>query len=179
MCAGIGALASLSPTQHARGMGLAFLGGLGIGGILQPASTILTIVSPDEVIATIVAATVSIRLVGASIGYAVYFNVLQNKLAQILPTNVGTAVAEAGLAPSQLPAFLGAFLTGNQTALAAGGYSQAVMLAAEQASLLSYAEGFRLVYLVSIAFGASAIIACLFLGDIRKYMVNRVAVDIH
>jgi hypothetical protein len=177
MTAGIGALATVTQKTPSLGIGLSFLGGLGTGGTLQPAATILTIVSPDEVIATVTAATVSIRLVGASIGFAVYFNVLQNKLTQVLPVNVGTAVAIAGLPAKQIPAFLGAFLGGNTTAV--GGYSGAVLQAAEEGFKSSYVEAFRLVYLVSIAFGASAVIACLFLGDIKKFMVDRVAVDIH
>lgn len=144
--------------------------------MIEPAVTVLTTVCPDEVIATITAATVSIRLVGSSIGFAVYFNVLQNKLTPILPVNVGTAVAQAGLPPDQIPTFLGAFL--GQTGSIAG-YAPAVLLAATNALKDSYVEGFRMVYFVSIAFGASAIIACLFLGDIKKFMVDRVAVDIH
>jgi hypothetical protein len=136
---------------------------------------VLTTVCPDEVIATITAATVSIRVVGSSIGFAVYFNVLQNKLTSILPVNVGTAVAQAGLPPAQIPTFLEAFL--GQTGSLAG-YAPAVLLAATNALKDSYVEAFRMVYLVSIAFGASAIIACLFLGDIKKFMVDRVAVDI-
>ena len=177
MTAGVGALASVTQNTPARGVGLSFFAGLGTGGLLLPAATILTIVSPDEVIATITAATVSIRLVGASIGYSVYFNVLQNKLTAILPTNVGTAAALAGLPPNQIPTFLGNFLGGNATALAS--YAPAVLGAAQDAFKDSYVEAFRLVYLVSIAFGASAIIACLFLGDIKKFMVDRIAVDIH
>lgn len=177
MTSGIAALATVTPSTPARGMGLSFFGGLGTGGLLLPAATILTIISPDEVIATITAATVSIRLVGASIGYSVYFNVLQNKLAAVLPTNVGGAAALAGLPASEIPGFLGAFLTGNTTAISS--YPLAVLGAAQVALKESYTEAFRLVYLVSIAFGASAIIACLFLGDIKKFMVDRVAVDIH
>ena len=177
MTAGVGALASVTQNTPSRGIGLSFLGGLGTGGILQPAATILTIISPDEVVATVTAATVCIRLVGASIGYSVYFNVLQNKLAAVLPSNVGAAAVNAGLPVDQIPGFLGAFLGGNTTALA--GYSSTLLHAAKEAVQDSYVEGFRLVYLVSIPFGVSAVIACLFLGDIRKFMVDRVAVDIH
>jgi Fungal trichothecene efflux pump (TRI12) len=177
MCAGIAAMATVDQNTPAKAIGLSFLGGLGTGGILQPAATILTIVSPDEAIATITAATVSIRLVGASIGYAIYFNVLQNKVASVLPLNVATAAANAGVAPDKIPQFMSAFLGGNTTALA--GYSLTVIEAATDAVKSSYVEGFRLVYFVSIAFGGSAVIACLFLGDIRRFMVDRVAVDIH
>jgi len=59
------------------------------------------------------------------------------------------------------------------------GISPAILLAAEGAFQDSYVEGFRRVYLVSIAFGGAAVLASLFLGDIRKFMVSRVAVDIH
>jgi len=177
MTAFVAALGSVTPNTPARGIVFSFFAGLGVGGLLLPAATILTIVSPDEVIATITAATVSIRLVGASIGYSVYFNVLENKLTQILAPNLGTAAAEAGLPPSQIPAFLGAFLNGNTTALAT--YPLAVIGAATEAYKSSYAQAFKMVYEVSIPFGVAAIVCCLFLGDIRKYMTQRVAVDIH
>ena len=177
MTAFVAGLASVTPNTPARGIVLSFFAGLGVGGLLLPAATILTIITPDEVIATITAATVSIRLVGASIGYSVYFNVLENKLAKILAPNVGTAAAEAGLPSSEIPAFLGAYLQGNTTALAT--YPLAVIGAATDAYKDSYAQAFKLVYLASIPFGVTAIICCLFLRDIRKYMTNRVAVDIH
>ena len=177
MTAGIGALATVTQNTPAQGIGLAFLGGLGTGGLLQPAATILTIISPDEAIATITAATVTIRLVGSSVGYTIYSNVLQNKVAAVLPVNVATAAAMAGLSTDKIAQFMGDFLGGNSTALA--GYSLSVIGAATDAVKGSYVEGFRLVYLVSIAFGGSAVIACLFLGDIRRFMVDRVAVDIH
>jgi len=54
-----------------------------------------------------------------------------------------------------------------------------VIGAATEAVKGSYVEGFRLVYLVGLVFGGSAVIACLFLGDIKRFMVDRVAVDIH
>jgi hypothetical protein len=177
MTAFVGALASVTPNTPTRGIVLTSFAAFGVGGLLLPAATMLTIISPDEVIATITAATVSIRLVGASVGYSVYFNVLENKLSQILAPNVATAAAEAGLPAAQIPAFLGAYLGGNTTALA--GYSLAVLGAATEAYKDSYAQAFRMVYLVSISFGVAAIVCCLFLGDIRKYMTNRVAVDIH
>ena len=143
MTAFVAGLASVTPHTPARGIVLSFFAGLGVGGLLLPAATILTIITPDEVIATITAATVSIRLVGASVGYSVYFNVLENKLAT-LPTDVGIAVAEAGLAASQIPDFRGAFLGGNSTAL--GGYNSTILYAAETALKSAYTEAYKTVY---------------------------------
>ena len=180
MTAGVGGLAAVNTTNSSLGIGMSFLGGLGVGGIIVPAAVILTIVSPDEVIATVTAITLSIRLIGGSIGYAIYFNVFQNKLTAIIPTNVGIAAIKAGLPPAELTAFITALVAKNETAIAQlKGITPQVLLAAETAVNASYIEGFKLIYLVSIAFGGAAIIASMFVGDIKKYMVDRVAVDIH
>lgn len=180
MTAGVGGLAAVTPSTPSLGIGMSFLGGLGVGGIIVPAAVILTIICPDEVIATITAITLSIRLIGGSIGYAIYFNVLQNKLTAIIPTTVGIAVLKAGLPPSELTPFITALVAKNETAIAGlKGITPQILVAAEAAVNESYTQGFKLIYLVSIAFGGAAIIASAFLGDIRKYMVDRVAVDIH
>lgn len=44
------------------------------------------------------------------------------------------------------------------------------------AGQIAYAESYRWVYLVSIAFGGVSVIASCFLGDIEKYMDDHVAV---
>lgn len=47
------------------------------------------------------------------------------------------------------------------------------------AGQLAYAEAYKYVYYVSIAFGSISIIAACFLGDISKYMDDHVAVVMH
>jgi len=180
MTAGVGALAAVNASNQPLGIGMSVLGGFGVGGIIIPAAVIMTIISPDEVIATVSALNLSIRFIGGSIGYAIYYNIFQNKVTGVLPTNVATAAVGAGLSPAEIPALLGALLTKNQTAiLSIPGISPNIVLASEGAVQDSYVSGFRKVYLVSIAFGGAAVLASLFLGNIRKYMVGRVAVDIH
>ena len=49
--------------------GLLILSGLGVGGLVVPASIITTIICPDDLIATVSALTLSIRVIGGSIGY--------------------------------------------------------------------------------------------------------------
>ena len=180
MTAGVGALAAVNEGNRAVGVGVSVLGGFGVGGIIIPAAVILTIISPDEVIATVTAINLSARFIGGSVGYAVYFNIFENKLADVLPTTVAVAATTAGLPLAEVPSLVGALLAQNVTALGLiPGISPAILLAAEGAVQDSYIEGFKKVYLVSIAFGGAAIVASIFLGDIRKYMVSRVAVDIH
>ena len=56
------------------------IAGFGIGGIVVPASIITTIICPDDLIATIAALILSIRVIGGAIGYAVYYNVSSTSL---------------------------------------------------------------------------------------------------
>jgi hypothetical protein len=72
------------------------IAGLGIGGILVPASIITTIVCPDDLIATVSALTLAIRVVGGSIGYTIYYNVFLNKFIPILKYNVGGTMLKLG-----------------------------------------------------------------------------------
>ena len=47
------------------------------------------------------------------------------------------------------------------------------------AGQIAYAEAYKYVYYVSIAFGSISIVAACFLGDIGKYMDDHVAVVMH
>jgi hypothetical protein len=180
MTAGVGALAAVNAGNQGLGIGMSVLGGFGVGGIIIPAAVIMTIVSPDEVIATVSSINLSVRFIGGSIGYAIYYNIFQNKLVSVLPTNVAQAAVAAGLPLAEIPALVEALVAQNTTAVTSiPGINTAIILASEVAVQTSYVAGFRKVYLVSIAFGGAAVLSSLFLGNIRKYMVGRVAVDIH
>ena len=176
MTAGVAGLAAVQPGAIGLVVGLSTLGALGVGGIIQPAVTMLTIISPDESIATISAASISARLTGATIGYAVYFNVFQTKIAQ-LPTAIADAAVNAGLPTNEaISTFVPAVLSNNVTALS--GFPSFMVEAGLKAQIDTYLAGFKMIYLVSIVFGGGAIVASLFLRDIKSYMVDRVAVDL-
>jgi len=176
--AGLGAMNCITADTPGMGIGLSFLAGLGLGGMYVPTAIALAIASPDDVLGAITGLDLSMRWVGAAIGYAVYFNLFQSKLTDVLPTNVGEAVVAAGLPLNKVPAFLGALLAKNTTALVAAGATPTIIGAAEEAVVESYTEGFQLVYLVTIAFTGAAIIVSLFLKDIRRYIDGRIAVQI-
>jgi MFS family permease len=79
MTAGVGAMAAANRYNMDSMYIVLIIAGFGIGGILVPASVITTIVCPDDLIATISALTLSIRVLGGVVGYAVYYNVFLNK----------------------------------------------------------------------------------------------------
>ncbi|KAJ4984534.1 trichothecene efflux pump [Stagonosporopsis vannaccii] len=180
MTAGCGSLAVGRIDNLNQLWGLLILAGLGIGGIVVPASIISTIICPDDLIATVAALTLAIRVIGGSIGYCVYYNVFISKFVPQATHYIGgvmvtklnitspkvieeaIVITGASLLPllEELPGIKGV----------PGAY-EAVVLAGQ----LAYAEAYKYVYYVSIAFGAISILAACFLGDISKYMDDHIA----
>ncbi|MCJ1383503.1 hypothetical protein MMC17_006617 [Xylographa soralifera] len=184
MTAGTGALAVGRVDNLYQLWGLLVLAGLGIGGLVVPASIITTIICPDDLIATIAALTLAIRVIGGSIGYCIYYNVFLNKFVANAAFYIGgTMELELGITNAtyilDAITFTGASLledlmlipgiAGNDTAYA-------MVVAAGQ---VAYAESYKYVYLTSIAFGCVSIIASCFLGDINSFMDDHVAVVMH
>ncbi|KAG2002682.1 hypothetical protein GB937_009648 [Aspergillus fischeri] len=184
MTAGCGAMAVARQDNLYQLWGILVLAGLGIGGIVVPASIITTIICPDDLIATISALTLSIRVVGGSIGYTIYYNifiskfipnakhfiggVMVTKLNITNPAYIGEAIELTGASLlEELKTIPG--IAGSETAY------NAVVTAGQ----LAYAESYKWVYYVSIAFGGVSILAACFLGSISQYMDDHVAVVMH
>jgi hypothetical protein len=181
---GCGALACANRFNLHTLWGILILAGLGIGGIVVPASIITTIICPDDLIATVTALTLAIRVIGGSVGYCVYYNVFINKFIPNATKMIGgTMIYELGI--TNLTYITAAIeytgvsllpllqtipgIAGNETAY------EIVVLAGQEA----YAASYKYVYFTSIAFGSVSILAACFLGDIGKYMDDHVAVVIH
>jgi hypothetical protein len=180
MTAGVGGVIAMTGDNPHLGIGLSVLAGLGSGGIYIPIVVILTMVCPDEIIGLVTGLGLAIRYIGGGIGYSIFYNVFSNKLAAVLPTLVADAVVPAGLPVDEIAPLIGAFLAQNKTMLGGiKGITPKILIAAEGAIDQGFIQGFNMVYYVSLAFCGAAIVASLFIGDVRKYMVRRVAVDIH
>ncbi|KAH0021264.1 MFS multidrug transporter-like protein, partial [Aureobasidium melanogenum] len=184
MTAGCGALSVARVDNLNQLWGILVVAGLGIGGIVVPASIITTIICPDDLIATVAALTLSIRVIGGSIGYSVYYNVFISRFVPAATHYIGgTMIYKLNItSPAVIKAAIeltGASLLPELQTLPGikgvpGAYEMVVI-----AGRVAYAESYKYVYYVSIAFGAVSIIAACFLGDINKYMDDHVAVVIH
>ncbi|OQU95521.1 hypothetical protein CLAIMM_01709 [Cladophialophora immunda] len=181
MTAGSGALACATPDNMDKLWGLLVLGGLGIGGIVVPASIITTIICPDDLIATVSALTLAIRVIGGSVGYCAYYNVFLSKFTTNSVKYIAPAMYEVGVTNTtyitQAIILTGASLIQDLKTIPglANETAYQIVVAAGQ---LAYSESYRYVYLASIAAGGVSIIAACFLGDINKYMDEHVAVVI-
>jgi hypothetical protein len=183
MTAGCGALAAARVDNIHTVYGILVVAGLGIGGIVVPASIITTIICPDDLIATVTALTLAVRVIGGAIGYTTYYNVFYNKLVPILTKNIVLACFSNGIynitTITQIGELTGASLLNEILHLPGVDGNVTKWDAIVLAGQVSYAAAYPYVYYSSIAFGAVAIIASAFLGDINKYMDDHVAVVMH
>jgi len=106
-----GSLAVMTPENEHLVVGLGSIASLGIGGVLVPAATLAMIVCPDALITTAAALSLSIRTVGGSIGYSIYYNVFATKLEQNLPKYAAEYAIKAGLPVTSAVEFVTVFLT--------------------------------------------------------------------
>ncbi|KAL9598042.1 MAG: hypothetical protein Q9219_004736 [cf. Caloplaca sp. 3 TL-2023] len=183
MTAGVGALACARVDNLSTLWVLLVIAGLGIGGIVVPASIITTIICPDDLIATVAALTLAIRVIGGSIGYTTYYNVFINKFVPNAEHYIGGAMA-LRLNITSVPliteviTLTGASLLEEIKMLPgiADHPNPAAWEIIVRAGQIAYAESYKYVYLTSIAFGGVSIIASCFLGNIDQYMDDHVAV---
>lgn len=183
MTAGCGALAAARLDNLHAVYGILVVAGLGIGGIVVPASIITTIVCPDDLIATVAALTLAIRVIGGAIGYTTYYNVFLNKFVPKLSLNIALACFKNDIfnitTITQAAELTGASLLNDIKMLPGVDGNLTIWNDIVLAGQESYAYAYPYVYYSSIAFGAVAIVASVFLGDIKKYMDDHVAVVIH
>jgi len=173
-----GALAAITPETPRMAVAFATIAGFGIGGVLVPSATIALTVAPDAFIATTVALSLSIRVVGGSIGYSIYYNVFVNKLAKKLPVYLADYAIAAGLPITSAVDYVTAVVEAPSMLAQVPGVTPAIIETASLASRWAYCESLKYVWFVSIAFGVMACIACAFLGNIRPYLTHRIAVEL-
>lgn len=130
------------------------------------------------------ALTLAIRVIGGSIGYTTYYNVFVNKFRSNAIKYIGGAMTrQLGITD---PKLIGkaVFLTAEALlpqlrsipGIAGNDTAHAIVVAAGQRA---FAESYRYVYLVSLAFGAVSIVAACLLGNVDQYMDDHVAVVMH
>ncbi|KAM0817259.1 putative Major facilitator superfamily (MFS) profile domain-containing protein [Seiridium cardinale] len=180
MTAGCGAIAVGNVDNLYQLWGILVLAGLGIGGIVVPASIITTIICPDDLIATVAALTLSIRVIGGSIGYCVYFNVWLNKFLPAATQYIGGTLVQANITDVTTITEVIQLTTASMIDVIAEvpgiAGNEVLYEAVVKAGQLAYAESYKYVYYCSIAFGGVSILASLFMGDISKFMDDHVAV---
>ena len=78
MTAGNGAMASAHVGDNLIYLPVC-LACLGVGAVIIPNQIIASIVCPDDLIGSVTALTISVRVIGGAIAYAIYYNILRQK----------------------------------------------------------------------------------------------------
>jgi hypothetical protein len=178
MTAGCGGLAAARVDNIHTVYGILFVAGLGVGGIVVPASTVTTYICPSELIATITSLTIAIRIVGGAVGYAVYFNIFVNKLKAELPALLIPACIKIGITNKEE---IGTIIGMTTESLIAeirflpGMKDEAAYQSIVEAGQLAYANAYPGVFYASIAFGAISILASLLLEDVSEFVDDKIA----
>jgi hypothetical protein len=138
----------------------------------------------QDLIATISALTLSIRVVGGSIGYTIYYNIFISKFIPNAKHFIGgVMVTKLNITNPALIGeaieLTGASLLEELKTIPGINGSEAAYNAVVAAGQLAYSESYKWVYYVSIAFGGVSILAACFLGDIKQYMDDHVAVAMY
>ncbi|KAL1797019.1 hypothetical protein ACET3X_005559 [Alternaria dauci] len=173
--AGIVGLATVQPGQPGVALGTIALAGIGLAGALILIITGVQLAVPHHLIATATAMVVSCRTLAGSIFVAAYSTALSTRLGSYIPEYIGEAVAKAGLPPSSIGPFIGAFASHNDTALAQiPGVTPVVLGAAGGAMQQAFADAVRVVFMIAAPFGAVACILCLLLPSFRDVMDRKI-----
>lgn len=176
MTAFTGALAAMTPDNPKLTVALATLSGLGVGGMIVPTATVALLVTPDALLTTTAALSLTVRSVGGAVGYCTYYNIFRNKLTTKIPALAAEYAIKAGLPSADARAFLTILLDTPALITTAPGFSPPILEAAELGIRWAYAESLHFVWYTTTAFGFCAIICCLFLPSTAKYQTNRIAV---
>ena len=143
-----GSLAVMTPDNEHLVVGLGAMASLGVGGVLVPAATVAMIVCPDALITTAAALSLSIRTVGGSIGYSIYYNVFATKLEHNLPKYVAEHAIKAGLPVASAVEFITVFLTApaNLTTTRIEGVTPEVIAGATKGVQWAYSQSLKYVW---------------------------------
>lgn len=179
MTAGCGAMSIVEVYNLHAVYAALVIGCLGTGGVIVPCSVITTIICPDDLVATITALTLSIRVLGGAIGFTIYYNIFYKKFVPLQ-----TEITGIKACVQQLLFFNQTLITELATLAGNGQFRQLreltntfehtphayeIIIGATQ---VAFAQAYKWVYYISIPFGAVSFICACFLGDIRKYMVR-------
>ncbi|KAJ5081095.1 hypothetical protein N7456_013333 [Penicillium angulare] len=152
-----------------------------VGGVLIPNQLIMTIICPDDLIATGTCLTVCLRSIGQVIGKSVFYtqfvSVLTEKTTNdVVPVAIEAGIFDVSLLETMMPTLLETpWKTWILSVPALNASDKVNML--HDAVIQAFAHAFARVWYISIAFGVAAVIASIFIEDLTDLMDEHIAVN--
>jgi hypothetical protein len=165
--------------QHTKNLAvtLTILGSFCLGYVENMCLTLAPFVLDEKDIGLAIGILSSTRTWIAGMALAIYSTVLANKTAQFVPEIVGPAAEKAGLSADALPALLKGFASGSFANVP--GLTPEILSIATDAYQTAFSKSVRIVYLISIAFGALAIGGAFFSPNTESRFDEGVARRMH
>lgn len=177
----IGCMAAVDPHNINTVWAPLVLGLLSVGGVLIPNQIIVTLISPDDLIATATCLTVCLRSIGQVVGVSIFYNqfisiMSKNAYTYVVPAALELGILDIRVIKEMLPTLIAMpFSQYVETLPQVDTPEKYAML--HEAVIQAFGHSFPRVYYISIAFGATASIASLCIGDLSKLMDAHIAVD--
>jgi hypothetical protein len=148
--------------------------------VIVPNQVIITVITPDDLIASVTALTVGLRAQAQVIGLAIFYNRFVSEVTVNTYTYVVPAMFQAGV-------YNATTIKNLVTSLTAVPFDEYALLIPElqitanydlvqEATIQCFSRSFTFIYYITIAFGVPACIAAAFMGDISAFLDNHVAV---
>jgi hypothetical protein len=125
-----------------------------------------------EYIGVATALAVTVRSLGGSVATTIYTTILANNISANLGKTVASYLLKSGLPSAELGPVVTAFAVGNSTSLALTSLPPNILAAGEYGLKVAWANAFRMVYLVSIAFGVMGTVCAAFTLNVYPLMNN-------
>lgn len=174
MTAFCGAQAIVTPTSNISSTAIVILVYAFNSGASSISTAMIQLGVPHEFIGIASGVVVCARTTGGAVATTIYSSILANKLQSGLTKDVALPLAENGVSPTSVPAVIEVLLSGDATSAALTKLSPTALLAAIMGLKTAYADAFRLVYLVSIAFGVVATVIVAFCTDVDHLLTRKV-----
>ncbi|PVH80557.1 MFS general substrate transporter [Cadophora sp. DSE1049] len=153
---------------------------IGVGGVLVPNQVIITVITPDDLIASTAALTVGLRAQAQVIGLALFYNRFVSEVTKNAYDTIVPAAIELGVFSVQKIEEFVRGLTAQPirewVSLIPALADPANVEFIRQASVACFMKSLNSLYLITIAFGVTACIASLCIGSVTEYLDNHVAV---
>ncbi|KAL4765272.1 major facilitator superfamily domain-containing protein [Aspergillus foveolatus] len=178
--AGIGCMAAIRTSDISTVWAPLIFSLLGIGGVLVPNQIIVTIICPDDLLATATCLTACLRAVGQVIGTSIFFNQFTSALVANTYSHVVPAAIEAKFYQFDVIAPM-------METLVTTPWKEWVVtvkdtVTPEQATILhtavveAFKFAFERVWYISVGFGVAAVLASVLIEDLGALMDGHVAV---
>ncbi|KAJ5239848.1 hypothetical protein N7468_004467 [Penicillium chermesinum] len=140
---------------------------------------VVSICTPNHLIASAVSVAAAARALGGSIGTVIFSQIFASKIKSFLPEEVADEALKAGLPQSSLPAFLQALSTKQESALmAVRGVTPTILAAAERGVGNAYAHAFKFVWYSLIPFSVVSLGLSFWLRSTRPQLTQQVAAQV-